>query len=125
MINKIIIQELIQQNQLELKSSHAKLCIPIINRIYKKMKGGIRFSGINLNETLIIDGHHRYIASLLANISIKRFSTNSTSATIITPWESVIFEEEDWDTPCKIKMLNQLDAAYNEIPIENIIEMLK
>ncbi len=125
MISKIVIQELIQLNQLELKSTHSKLCIPIINRIYKKMKAGIRFSGIKVDQTYICDGHHRYIASLLANLSLERFTTNSTSATIIIPWESVIFGEEDWDTPSKIKMLNELDAKYNEIPIEKIIELLK
>lgn len=95
MNTKYDIQELIYQNRIELNSTHTKLCIPIIKRMYKKMKAGVRFP------------------------------TYSTSATMITPWESVIFEDEDWDTKAKIKMLNQQDADYNEISIEKIIDMLK
>jgi hypothetical protein len=125
MISKQDIQQLIFQNQLELNSTHSKLCIPIINRIYKKMKAGIIFTGIKVDNVLISDGHHRYIASLLANESLERFPTNLTSATMVTPWESVIFEDEDWDTPTKVNMLNQQDADYNGISLEKVLEILK
>jgi hypothetical protein len=124
-VTKEIIQELIHKNEIGLFSTHAKLCLPIINRIYKKMSAGIRFSGIKVENNLICDGHHRYIASLLANFPLGRIFGTSTSATIVVDWKSVTFEEEDWDTPAKIDMLNEQDAAYNNIPIEEIIELLK
>lgn len=125
MINKEIIQDLINKNQIELKSTHSRLCIPIINRIYKKMRAGIKFGGIKVEKDLICDGHHRYIASLFANFPLERFPSNITSATIITNWESVVFEEDEWDTPAKIEMLNRQDAEFNEMSIEKVIEILK
>ena len=51
-----------------LKSTHERLCFPVIKRLYTKMKIGIKFSGIKVDGDLIIDGHHRYLASLLAEI---------------------------------------------------------
>ncbi len=86
---------------------------------------GIKFYGIKVENNLICDGHHRHLASLLANISIERIATSSTSATIVVDWKSVIFEDEDWDTQAKIDMLNDQDANYNNIPIEKIIELLQ
>ncbi|MEO6813488.1 MAG: hypothetical protein ABI172_06120 [Ginsengibacter sp.] len=123
-ITKEIIQELIN-NKMELCSTHTKLCLPIITRIYKKMLGDIKFSGIKVEDNLICDGHHRYIASLLANFPLERISGSSTSATAVVPWKSVIFEEDDWDTVAKIKMLNEQDAEYNNIAIGKIVELLK
>lgn len=124
-ITKEIIQKLIYQNEIALLSTQTKLCIPIINRIYKKMIAGIKFSGIKVEDNLICDGHHRYIASLLASFQLERFLGTSTSATVAVNWESVSFEEEDWDTSAKINMLNEQDAAYNNIPVGKIAELLQ
>lgn len=115
----------ISQNEIELSSTHPKLCLPVINRIYKKMTAGIKFSGIKVEDTLICDGHHRFLASLLANFPLERVPSKKTSATKIVDWKSVIFEEEDWDTSAKVKMLNEQDAAYNNIPMEKMVELLK
>lgn len=89
------------------------------------MSAGIRFPGIKVENNLICDGHHRYIASLFANFSLKRIQGNVTSATIQIDWNSVIFEDEDWDTEAKINMLNEQDANYNNIPLEQIVQLLK
>lgn len=124
-VTKEIIAEFINKNKFKLSSTHKKLCLPVINRIFKKMAAGIKFPGIKVESNLICDGHHRYIASILAHFSLERIPGNVTSATIAVPWESVIFEDEDWDTPAKIEMLNEQDAYYNNIPIEQIVELLK
>lgn len=89
------------------------------------MSAGIKFSGIKVENNLICDGHHRYIASILANFPLEIISGNVTSATTAVYWESVTFEDEDWDTSAKINMLNEQDADYNNIPIEKIVELLK
>ena len=89
------------------------------------MSAGIKFSGIKVENSLICDGHHRYIASILANFPLERIPGNVTSATTAVHWESVTFEAEDWDTSAKINMLNEQDADYNNIPIDKIIELLK
>ena len=124
-ITKEIIIEFIQKNKIELSSTHTKLCLPVINRIFIKMSAGIKFSGIKVENSLICDGHHRYLASILANFPLERIPGNVTSATTAVHWESVIFENEDWDTSAKINMLNEQDADYNNIPIERIVELLK
>jgi hypothetical protein len=124
-VTKEIIQALLLNTEIECSSTQTKLCLPIIDRIHRKMLVGIKFSAIKVDRNLICDGHHRYLASLLANVTIETVPTNSTSATSKIDWESVLFEEEDWDTQAKINMLNMQDADYNNIPIEKIVELLK
>ncbi len=124
-ITKEIIVDFIRNNEIELNSTHKKLCLPVINRIYKKMCAGIKFSGIKVENNLICDGHHRYLASILANFHLDRIPSNLTSATTPVDWKLVFFEEEDWDTLAKINMLNEQDAAFNSIEISKFVEMLK
>jgi hypothetical protein len=124
-ITKEIIEEIIRNNEMGLKATQSKLCMPIINRIYKKMSAGIKFSGIKVDNNIICDGHHRYIASIIANYQLAYLPSIVTSATTIIPWESILFEENDWDTLAKIEMLNEQDADFNKILIEKIIDILK
>jgi len=123
-ITLAVIQDLIKDDCLALSATQKRLCVPIINRIYKKMSAGIKFSGIKVSGTLIGDGHHRYIASVFAQADLDRIPTFMPSATEAVDWSSVIFDEEDWDTPAKIKMLNQQDANYNDMPFEKIVSLL-
>ena len=89
------------------------------------MSAGIKFPGIKVENNLICDGHHRYVASLLTDFPLERITGNITSATLPVNWKAVTFEEDDWDTIAKINMLNEQDAAYNNIPIEQIVKFLK
>lgn len=124
-INKEAILKAIKKSDYNLITTHNKLCLPIINRIYKKMIHGIKFDDIKVCDKLIIDGHHRYVSSLLANIELGESKSSKTSATIEYKWTDVEFIEEEWDTIDKIKRLNELDAKFNNIPIEKIIEIAK
>lgn len=124
-ITSELILKFITEYDIELQCTHQKLCVPIIDRIYRKMLAGIKFAEIKVADGLICDGHHRYLASLLAQYSIEKISYQSTSAMIVTSWESVFFDDEDWDTPAKIRMLNKHDADYNNIPIEELVDLLK
>lgn len=124
-VTKEVIQKFITENEVELISTQKKLCLPIISRIYIKMLAGIKFSGIRIENNLICDGHHRYLASLLANFIIERIPSISTSATTVADWQSVVFEEDDWDTPAKIRMLNEQDANYNNMRFDDIVQLLK
>lgn len=65
------------------------------------------------------------IKRILANFSIERIPTNRTSATIVVEWMAVVFDEMDWDTEAKINMLNEQDAIYNNMTIQQIIDILK
>ena len=124
-ITKDILLDFIQNNSIELRSTHAKLCLPIINRLYKKMAIGITFSSIKIADSLIIDGHHWYVASLLANSQVEKTRSSTTSATLPIDWLLVEFVEEDWDTQAKIQMLNEEDARFNNVSVEKIAELLK
>jgi hypothetical protein len=120
-----IISENLRLKKVDLLSTHAKLSIPIINRLYKKMVNGIKFDDIKICDDLIIDGHHRYISSILANIDLGKIPSSKTNATNIYDWSTVEFVDEEWDTEQKIKRLNELDAEFNNIPIEKIFEITK
>lgn len=124
-VNKEMILNAIAVSNYILIATHRKLCLPIINRIYKKMINGIKFDDIKVCETLIIDGHHRYVSSLLANIKLDKAKSSKTSATIQYDWTEVEFVEEEWDTEDKITRLNELDAEFNNMSLEKIIELTK
>jgi len=124
-ITNEIIQEFLSNNTIEYLPTHNKLSLAIINRIYKKMLFGIKFEAIKLNGRFVIDGHHRYISARIANISIETLNYPKSSATIEYCWEKVNFVEEEWDTKNKIQYLNELDAEYNNVSIEKIIEIIE
>lgn len=89
------------------------------------MINGIRFDDIKVSDKCIIDGHHRFVSSVLAGVRLDEALSSKTSATIEYAWPEVEFVEEEWDTPQKIKRLNELDADFNNIPVERIIEFTK
>lgn len=89
------------------------------------MINGIKFDDIKICGRLIIDGHHRYVSSLLAKVQLESVKSSKTSATIEYDWIHVEFVEEEWDTEEKIKRLNELDAEYNNIPLEKLIDLTK
>ena len=124
-ITEEIIKEFLKEKELEYLPTHNKLSLPIINRIYKKMTNGIKFEIVKINENIIIDGHHRYISSELAKSEIEKTSYPKTSATIVYSWNDVVFVNEEWDTDYKILYLNQLDAIYNDLSLEKVIEISK
>ena len=124
-INREIILAAIENSDYRLIPTHNKLCLPIIKRIYKKMINGIKFDDIKVCEKTIIDGHHGFVCSLLAGIRLDEAKSSKTSATIEYEWNHVTFVEEEWDTKEKIERLNELDAQFNNIPIEKLVEMTK
>lgn len=124
-IDKDKILEIVLNSEYILISSHSKLSLPIIRRIYKKMINGIKFDDIKVCDKCLIDGHHRFIASKLAEIKIGEAKSSKTSATIEYKWEDVDFVEEEWDTPEKIHRMNELDAEFNNMSLETIINFTK
>jgi hypothetical protein len=124
-ITKKAIKTFLATNYLQFKPTHQKLSLPIINRIYKKMANGIKFDNIKTCDHLIIDGHHRYVSSLIAKVEIKNSKYPKTIATIEHEWETVVFTETEWDTEHKIQQFNKIDAKLNNMTIERIIEIIK
>ncbi|HCL06579.1 MAG TPA: hypothetical protein DHW64_11730 [Chitinophagaceae bacterium] len=124
-ISKENLATFIVENEIALIPTHAKLSLPIINRMYRKMSAGIRFPAIKVEGRLICDGHHRYLASLLAKFPLERIPGMITSATSGVQWTSVCFEETDWDTSEEINFLNAQDAEYNNIDIAELAVLLQ
>ena len=89
------------------------------------MSIGLKFDAIKVDDKLIIDGHHRYLASILSGVSLDRNSVPKSSAKVATDWQNVALVDEDWDTAAKIAMLNELDAEYNGLSVEELIEKIK
>ena len=114
------IKAFIASNDIHLKATQTKLCVPIIIRICQKMLHGINFDDIKVCDNLIINGHHRYLSSLIVKFNLSQVKSNTTSATKSVEWDKIEFDEQDWDTPAKIVYLNELDAKYNNLDIEFI-----
>lgn len=88
------------------------------------MKAGIRFADITVHDGVIVNGHHRYIASLLTDFEVGQVEGGKPNSFIID-WESVILEDEDWDQPWQIEEYNRQDAEFNDIPLESILEITR
>lgn len=123
---ELILTTISEKGELLLPNQRA-LSIPIIERIHKKMLNKIKFPPIHVSsDNLIVNGHHRYISSLLSDFEIEIVS-NYPKPSFLNDftWETVEFTTDDWDSPSKIKMLNAMDARYNNMTIgeiESIIE---
>lgn len=127
-LEKISIQDIekyVSDNEIQLAPTQHQLCVPIILRIYQKMIHDLKFDDIKVFDNLIIDGHHRYISSLLARKTIGQVSTLKTTATRIYQWREVQFVDIEWDTKEKIEKLNVDDAEFNAVPLARIYEMMK
>ncbi len=124
-ITKDLIAAYIHNNEIELASTHTRLSLPIINRIFLKMLANLKIPAIKIEGNFICNGHHRYVASLLSKYPLERILWFTTSATTVIDWKTVSFDESDWDTAEEVKLLNRQDAEFNNIPIEIIEALLK
>jgi len=71
-LNKETILKKLSEVDVLLSPNQEALSLPIISRISKKMKYGIKFRPIHTSsQGIIVDGHHRYIASILVNYEIQ------------------------------------------------------
>jgi hypothetical protein len=120
-----LVVEFLQNNKIELYATQTKICFPILNCIYMKLCYGIIFPPIKVDKDKIIDGHHRYLASLLANKQIQILPYPKTSATHMVDWQNMLLVQEDWDSEEMIKKLNETDAKFNNLSFSEIIEMIK
>lgn len=119
------LEQFLLDGSFEFKPSQDKLSIPLIYRIYKKMQGGLRnFDAIKVAEDLIIDGHHRYIASKLSKTKIQTFPSTRNHNQIIFEWSDVILKTNEYDSESEIKYHNFNDAYRNGISIDEIEKIL-
>ena len=98
--------------------TQSKLCLPIIQRIHYKMKLGIDFESISVHESLIVNGHHRYISSLLAGIETEIKPWALPADTLHYNWENIELDENDWESIYTIGQHNKRDAQRTGHSIE-------
>ena len=105
------IQELIESGSLDLIATQPGVCLPMLQRIHKKMKAGIEFDSIRVNESRIVDGHHRYVCSKLLGMEIEindNYPIPSTSEN--HEWKGIVIDEFDHETEEEIHEHNVRDA---------------
>jgi hypothetical protein len=119
------LDQLFKSGSIELVSTHEHLSIPIIERIYKKMALKLKFGSIQVEKGVIINGHHRYVASLLTKYQLEQVPGIKSQAKNTFEWTAVKLLDEDWDTPAKVKLLNEEDAKYNGMSLEELLEKIK
>lgn len=117
--------QFISENFFEFVPSQERLSFPIIQRLYLKMCIGIQFAPLKICDSLIIDGHHRYIAACLAEIKCEFVPAQSSSSIREVMWQSVKIVSEDWDTPQIIQEMNITDAKYNNINLNTLNQLIE
>ena len=88
------------------------------------MKAGLEFDAMKVADDLIIDGHHRYIASILANKDIAQFRWPKNHNQSIFEWRDVTLTSLDYDKPSQIQYHNFNDAKRNGKDVQDIEEIL-
>ena len=87
------------------------------------MKIGIKFEGIKIKGSRIVDGHHRYICSELAKVDITKYKWEIASSIDDCIWEEVTIREYDYETPERIHEHNLRDAKLNEVDIKVLTDL--
>jgi hypothetical protein len=106
--------------------SQDKLSIPLVFRIFTKMMCGLRnFDAIRVADDIIIDGHHRYIASKLSKTEIQIFPSTKNHNQLVFKWEEIILNPNEYDSDIEINYHNFNDATKNGISLEEIEKILK
>ncbi|OYU96272.1 MAG: hypothetical protein CFE21_07665 [Bacteroidetes bacterium B1(2017)] len=87
----------------EYKSTHRKICYPLLVRLIRKIEEGNEFEEIKVEDDIIINGHHRYIALKYLNEPIKIQIWKRSPTTEICPWDKVEVDINDWETLAQIE----------------------
>lgn len=88
------------------------------------MKAELLFPNIKVHGNLIIDGHHRYVASQIIGLEIEKTPTLRSSTKIEFDWSEVQVVNEDWDSPDDVLRHNTDDATYNGLTLEALLKKL-
>jgi hypothetical protein len=119
------IKKLFEEERFEFLCSQKSISLPIINRIYHKMLLGIKFPEIKVSNNIIIDGHHRYLASKIALVELQKIYYTELNYLEAKSWNEMFIDETDWDTIEDIRTHILNDAQYNKISIEKLLSLLE
>lgn len=112
-----IVCELLKSDKWVLGATQSKICLPILKRIYKKMQLGINFENIKVANSQIVNGHHRYICSVLSEKPIGMDDWVISPSSIVYQWKNVLIIEQDYENNEQIMAHNKRDAELNGVDI--------
>ena len=124
-VKAIYVRDFLISIETKLIPTQNKICIPIINRLCRKMAIGLKFNKIKVDGDLIIDGHHRYISSVITGFMIDSVPSTKTLVTKSYNWSDILFDDNDWDTESKILHLNKQDATYNNLELDTLKQLIQ
>tara|TARA_B110000967_G_C18880067_1_gene560530 strand:+ start:1222 stop:1599 length:378 start_codon:yes stop_codon:yes gene_type:complete len=116
-INIKTVVDLVKSGSLKFTATQSAINLPILQRIYKKMKLGIRFDNIRVNNSRIIDGHHRYICSILSESEIGIDEWRIGFTAVDHEWSTITVVENDYEDKDQIRAHNERDAEINGVDI--------
>ncbi|MCF6308235.1 MAG: hypothetical protein L3J09_09785 [Flavobacteriaceae bacterium] len=117
-INLKIVVDLLNSGSLNLIATQERICLPMLQRIYKKMKFGIEFDNLRVNDSRIVDGHHRYICSVLIELEIGMNDYPIASTSVNCNWEDIEIDDIDYETEDQIQDHNIRDSELNNVEID-------
>ncbi len=92
------VQEFLREGKFEYSSTHKKVYFPILERIYNKLVDGKRFEGIKIEDSIIVNGHHRYICLKFLNLEVETIDWKRSPFTEIISWDSVEIDITEWES---------------------------
>lgn len=122
---KNLLEQELLNREFELKPTQNKISLPIVFRIFKKMKANLKFDAIRVCDNILIDGHHRYIAYVMANVTTEQFPSTKNHNQTTFEWKEVTIITTDYDYPNDIVYHNFNDAKRNGITVDEVLKMLK
>ena len=111
---------LIQSEKIELVATQTKISLPIVERMYRKMTAGVSFADIQIVDNAIMNGHHRYLASLLAGYALGRYKGLRPDVKKNVDWKDIHVDGNDWDQPEEIARFDAEDAKLLGISVEEL-----
>lgn len=93
-------EEFVKSHAFTYCTAQHKLCFAIIKRMYARCIQGYYFKGVKVcvNKGIVVDGNHRYIAYLLAEIEFEIIDWRSSDSDVSKHYSKLDIDfEKDWD----------------------------
>ena len=105
-------------------TTHRCLCFAIVRRIYYRCLAGYYFGDIKVcvKNCLVVDGNHRYIAYLLADIEFGIIAWTSSKSDMLLSFNALEIDfDNDWDRYFYNNRLLITDGAWLERYKRNVL----
>jgi filamentous hemagglutinin len=90
------VQKYIRENRFDLLPTQDKISFPMIVRYYGMLKNGEIPPAINIENDVIVDGHHRYISGHIYGSVPEKCTWIRPIANEIKSWDAVVVHAEDF-----------------------------